>query len=97
LVELCTDRRLFADVRLRHRVEEVVADQAQDCRIVATQCPRGDADVAVAVDCEALRRRDVMRLLARLSVRQRPPIVCTRLRGLSVAEAPQATGMSELP
>jgi RNA polymerase sigma factor (sigma-70 family) len=42
-----------------------------------------------------MARRDVAALLARLPDRQRLPIVHTRLEGLSVLEAAQATGMSE--
>lgn len=55
-----------------------------------------ESDVFGAVDNEAaLARRDVGRLLARLPERQRLPIVQTRLEGLSVAEAAEASGMSE--
>lgn len=40
-------------------------------------------------------RRDIMKLLDQLPERQRMPIVCTKLEGLSVEEAAEKTGMSE--
>lgn len=39
-------------------------------------------------------RRDLGKLLDRLPDRQRVPIVCVKIEGLSVAEAAQRTGMS---
>lgn len=44
---------------------------------------------------EAEARRDLDKLLARLPDKQRLPIVYTKLRGMSVAEAARATGLSE--
>ncbi len=40
-------------------------------------------------------RRDIMKLLDQLPEKQRAPIVCTKLEGLSVEEAAEKTGMSE--
>lgn len=47
-----------------------------------------DADAAEA-------RRDLAKLLETLPERQRMPIVCVKVQGLSVAEAARLTGMSE--
>lgn len=49
-----------------------------------------------ATDSEAAEaKRDLGKLLQQLPDRQRLPIVHTKLEGLSVSEAAQATGMSE--
>jgi len=54
------------------------------------------AELFSTADGEAAEaRRDLGRLLAQLSDRQRLPILHTKLEGLSVAEAARATGMSE--
>ena len=57
-----------------------------------------DDDLAVfaSSDTEAAdARRDLAKLLERLPERQRLPILCMKLEGLSVMEAARATGMSE--
>ena len=55
-----------------------------------------DSDVLVATDGEAAEaRRDLAKLLDTLPERQRMPIMCVKLEGLSVAQAAQRTGMSE--
>ena len=58
-----------------------------------------DDDVAVLAerddDESASARLDVDRLLASLPDRQRLPIVCMKLQGMSVREAARTTGMSE--
>ena len=55
-----------------------------------------DSDVLVATDGEAAEaRRDLAKLLDTLPERQRMPIVCVKLEGLSVAQTAQRTGMSE--
>ena len=57
-----------------------------------------DDELAVfaSSDTEAAdARRDVVKLLERLPERQRLPIQCMKLEGLSVAETARATGMSE--
>lgn len=55
-----------------------------------------DIELFAASDTDAAdARRDLGRLLAHLPEKQRLPIVHMKLEGLSVAEAAQATGMSE--
>jgi RNA polymerase sigma-70 factor (ECF subfamily) len=57
-----------------------------------------DEDLAafVATDHEAAEaRRDLGKLLAMLPERQRLPIVCVKVEGLSISEAARAIGMSE--
>jgi len=57
-----------------------------------------DDELAVfaSSDTEAAdARRDLAKLLERLPERQRLPIQCMKLEGLSVIEAARATGMSE--
>ena len=55
-----------------------------------------DSDVLVATDSEAAEaRRDLAKLLDTLPERQRTPIMCVKLEGLSVAQTAQRTGMSE--
>ena len=55
-----------------------------------------DLEVFAASDVEAAdAQRDVAKLLDRLPERQRLPIRCMKLEGLSVAETARATGMSE--
>ena len=56
-----------------------------------------DAEALFATEDHAATaaRRDLGRLLARLPDGQRRPITLTKLEGLSVQEAAQATGMSE--
>jgi len=55
-----------------------------------------DSDVLVATDGEAAEaRRDLAKLLDTLPERQRTPIMCVKLEGLSVAQTAQRTGMSE--
>lgn len=55
-----------------------------------------ESEVFAACDNEATEaRRDLGKLLDQLPDRQRLPIIHTRLEGLSVSEAAQATGMSE--
>jgi len=63
----------------------------------ALQEPLEDASqVLAASDSEATEARfDLDKLLNRLPDRQRLPILYTKLQGLSVAEASEATGMSE--
>jgi RNA polymerase sigma-70 factor (ECF subfamily) len=55
-----------------------------------------ELDVLAHNDAEAAAARlDVAKLLLRLPDRQRLPIVCMKLEGMSVVEAARATGMSE--
>lgn len=55
-----------------------------------------DNEQLLAVDSEAAEaQRDLAKLLETLPERQRTPIVCVKLEGLSVAETAQRTGMSE--
>jgi len=55
-----------------------------------------DNEQLLAVDGEAAEaQRDLAKLLETLPERQRTPIVCVKLEGLSVAETAQRTGMSE--
>ncbi len=55
-----------------------------------------ELDVLAHNDAEAAAARlDVAKLLERLPARQRLPIVCMKLEGMSVVEAALATGMSE--
>jgi len=55
-----------------------------------------ETEVFASSDVEAAdARRDLSRLLERLPDRQRQPIVCMKLEGLSVIETARATGMSE--
>ena len=63
----------------------------------ALQDPLEDASqVLAASDSEATEARfDLDKLLIRLPDRQRLPILYTKLQGLSVAEASEATGMSK--
>jgi RNA polymerase sigma-70 factor (ECF subfamily) len=63
----------------------------------ALQDPLEDASqVLAASDSEATEARfDLDKLLTRLPDRQRLPILYTKLQGLSVAEASEATGMSQ--
>ncbi len=66
---------------------------------------RGDAlndplddelEVFAAAEAEAAEaRRDLAKLLATLPERQRTPILCVKIEGLSVAETARRTGMSE--
>jgi RNA polymerase sigma-70 factor (ECF subfamily) len=52
-------------------------------------------DVFSSADAEASEaRRDIGKLLDQLPDRQRLPIVCVKLRGLSVVETARMTGMS---
>lgn len=59
--------------------------------------PLDDAfELFAAADGEAAEaRRDLAKLLATLPERQRVPILCVKIEGLSVAETAQRTGMSE--
>ena len=55
-----------------------------------------ELDVLAHNDAEAAAARlDLAKLLLRLPDRQRLPIVCMKLEGMSVVEAALATGMSE--
>jgi RNA polymerase sigma-70 factor (ECF subfamily) len=55
-----------------------------------------ELDVLAHNDAEAAAARlDLAKLLLRLPDRQRLPIVCMKLEGMSVVEAARATGMSE--
>jgi RNA polymerase sigma-70 factor (ECF subfamily) len=55
-----------------------------------------DSDQLAVADGEAEQaRRDLAKLLDTLPERQRVPIVCVKLEGLTVAETAQRTGMSE--
>jgi RNA polymerase sigma-70 factor (ECF subfamily) len=55
-----------------------------------------ELDVLAHNDAEAAEARlDLAKLLLRLPDRQRLPIVCMKLEGMSVVEAARATGMSE--
>ncbi|HEV8553696.1 MAG TPA: sigma-70 family RNA polymerase sigma factor [Casimicrobiaceae bacterium] len=55
-----------------------------------------ELDVLAHNDAEAaVARLDLAKLLLRLPARQRLPIVCMKLEGMSVVEAARATGMSE--
>ena len=55
-----------------------------------------ELDVLAHNDAEATAARlDLAQLLMRLPDRQRLPIVCMKLEGMSVVEAARATGMSE--
>lgn len=55
-----------------------------------------ELDILAHNDSEAAAARlDVARLLLRLPARQRLPIVCMKLDGMSVVEAARVTGMSE--
>jgi len=55
-----------------------------------------ESEQLVATDGEAAQaRRDLGKLLDTLPERQRVPIVCVKLEGLSVAQTAQRTGMSE--
>jgi RNA polymerase sigma-70 factor (ECF subfamily) len=52
-------------------------------------------DVFSSADTDAAEaRRDIGKLLEQLPERQRLPIVCVKLQGLSVAETARMTGMS---
>lgn len=52
-------------------------------------------DLVADLEPSAHARRDVLALLAELPDRQRQPIQCTKLEGLSVRETAARTGMSE--
>lgn len=53
-------------------------------------------EVLAAADRDAAEaRRDLAKLLATLPERQRVPILCVKIEGLSVAETARRTGMSE--
>jgi len=55
-----------------------------------------DGEQLLAVDDAAAHaQRDLRKLLETLPERQRTPIVCVKIEGLSVAETAQRTGMSE--
>jgi len=57
--------------------------------------PLDEHDVFSSADAEASEaRRDIGKLLEQLPDRQRLPIVCVKLRGLSVLETARMTGMS---
>src|SRR5574337_561155 len=78
----------------RYKIVDLLRAHAARARV--TEVFDEESDLFGSVDNEAaLARRDVARLLDRLPERQRLPIVQTRLHGLSVAEAAQASGMSE--
>lgn len=70
---------------LRRRARDAVLEPLAD-----------DAELLAAADHDAAEaRRDLARLLDLLPDRQRLPIVCMKLQGLSVAETARLTGMSE--
>jgi RNA polymerase sigma-70 factor, ECF subfamily len=55
-----------------------------------------ELEVLSTADAESAEaRRDLAKLLETLPERQRMPIVCVKVQGLSVAEAARLTGMSE--
>jgi RNA polymerase sigma-70 factor (ECF subfamily) len=55
-----------------------------------------EADLLSSSDTQAMdAKRDVARLLERLPERQRLPIECVKLQGLSVTEAAHLTGLTE--
>ena len=78
-------RYKLVDLLRRRAVREVLNDPLND-----------ELDVFAASDTEAAdARRDVAKLLERLPVRQRLPIIRMKLEGLSVTETARMTGMSE--
>ena len=78
-------RYKLVDLLRRRAVREVLNDPLND-----------ELDVFAASDTEAAdARRDVAKLLERLPVRQRLPIIRMKLEGLSVTETARLTGMSE--
>jgi RNA polymerase sigma-70 factor (ECF subfamily) len=55
-----------------------------------------ERDLLTSTDTQAMEaQRDVARLLERLPERQRLPIECVKLQGLSVTEAAHLTGLTE--
>jgi RNA polymerase sigma-70 factor (ECF subfamily) len=78
-------RYKLVDLLRRRAGREALADPLDD-----------SLDVFAASDSDAGDARlDLEQLLERLPERQRLPIVCMKLKGLSVAEAAHVTGMSE--
>jgi RNA polymerase sigma-70 factor (ECF subfamily) len=78
-------RYKLVDFFRRRSRGDVVTDPLDDELEVFTTA---DADAAEA-------RRDLRKLLDTLPARQREPIVCVKVQGLSVTETARLTGMSE--
>ena len=76
--------KLVDCLRRRGRSDFLTDPLDDELEILST----ADADAAEA-------RRDLGKLLETLPERQRMPIVCVKVQGLSVAEAARLTGMSE--
>ena len=78
-------RYKLVDLLRRRSTRDALTDPLDD---VATFFAQSDVEAASA-------KRDIGKLLKRLPDRQRVPIVCMKLEGLSVAETAKLTGMSE--
>ena len=78
-------RYKLVDLLRRRSTRDALTDPLDD---EATFFAQSDVEAASA-------KRDVSKLLKRLPERQRLPIVCMKLEGLSVAETAKLTGMSE--
>jgi RNA polymerase sigma-70 factor (ECF subfamily) len=76
--------KLVDCLRRRGRSDLLTEPLDDELEVLST----ADADAAEA-------RRDLAKLLENLPERQRTPIVCVKVQGLSVAEAARLTGMSE--
>ena len=73
---------------LRRRTRTDVLNEPLDEALEIEALSTSDVDAGTA-------RRDIGKLLDELPDRQRVPIQCTKLEGLSVAETARRTGMSE--
>lgn len=78
-------RYKLVDLLRRRSTRDALTDPLDD---EATFFAQSDVEAASA-------KRDVSKLLNQLPDRQRLPIVCMKLEGLSVAETAKLTGMSE--
>lgn len=78
-------RYKLVDYLRRHSRGDVLTDPLDD-----------EHEILAAADADAAEaRRDLGKLLDTLPDRQRVPIVCVKVQGLSVAETARLTGMSE--
>jgi RNA polymerase sigma-70 factor (ECF subfamily) len=77
----------------RYKLVDLLRRRAR--RDLLTEPLDDEHDVFASADADAAEaRRDIAKLLERLPDRQRLPIVCMKLRGLSVVETARITGMS---
>jgi RNA polymerase sigma-70 factor (ECF subfamily) len=90
------DQPLTAWVHAIARYKLVDLLRARDSREALTDPLDDELEVFAASDTDAAEaKKDLDKLLAELPERQRLPIMCMKLEGLSVAETAQRTGMSE--